>query len=90
MQFNNTAAWVSCFQTHSLEMLAVGVPMGTLTAMNWCTARSYLLAAPPTPSSMPPSPPPAWSQLNMFDLSSGAQGLGPLRVGAAAVVALLV
>ena len=70
-------------------MLAVGVPLSTLTAMNWCTARSYQLAAPPAPSSMPPSRPPAWSQQNMFDLSSVAQGVGPWRVVAAAAVAIL-
>lgn len=70
--YNNTAALVSCFQTHSLEMLAAGVPLSTLTAMSWCTARSYVLAAPPTPTPMPASPPPAWATANMFQVDSGA------------------
>ena len=40
-----------CFQTHSLEMLAVGVPLSTLTAMGECSTQSY--AQPPaSPASL--------------------------------------
>ncbi len=36
-----------CFQTHSLEMLAVGVPLATLASMNSCAAGDYVMPAPP-------------------------------------------
>jgi hypothetical protein len=35
-----------CFQTHSLEMLAVGVPLATLASMNSCAAGDYVQPAP--------------------------------------------
>jgi hypothetical protein len=35
-----------CFQTHALEMLAVGVKLSTLAAMNACAPEDYAQPAP--------------------------------------------
>ena len=36
-----------CFQTHTLDMLAVGVPLATLSSMGACTDADYVQPGPP-------------------------------------------
>ena len=52
-----------CFQTHTLDMLAVGVPLATLSSMSACTDGDYVQVAPPvatlTRNSNVALPPPA-------------------------------
>lgn len=52
-----------CFQTHTLDMLAVGVPLATLASMSACVDADYVQPAPPavtlTRNSIAPLPPPA-------------------------------
>jgi hypothetical protein len=78
-------AIANCFQTHALEMLAVGVPLATLASMTGCTARDYVQRAPPAVVlTLPPSPPPE------LLVVSGAQPAATCRALAAAAAAALV
>jgi hypothetical protein len=47
VSYGNGSAIQACFQTHSLEMLSVGVPLATLAAMSSCNVSDYVMPAPP-------------------------------------------
>ena len=63
MSHSDGATIRRCFQTHVLDMLAVGVPLTTLSAMSACTDADYVQPAPPgaslTRNSGQALPPPA-------------------------------
>ena len=63
MSYADGATIRRCFQTHVLDMLAVGVPLSTLSAMSACADADYVQPAPPGASlirnSLQALPPPA-------------------------------
>ena len=63
MSHSDGATIRRCFQTHVLDMLAVGVPLTTLSAMSACSDADYVQPAPPgaslTRNSGQALPPPA-------------------------------
>ena len=85
-----------CFQTHVLDMLAVGVPLSTLSAMSACVDADYVQPAPPGASlirnSLQALPPPAKRLAPNADSHAppAARSALALALGAAAVAMLAI
>jgi hypothetical protein len=67
----------ACFQTHALEMLAVGVPVAAVTALRGCERSSFALVAPPP---APRYSSPNASELPAFSAATAGGGVPSLAL----------
>ena len=81
--YNNSAAMATCLQTHSLEMLAVGVPLPSLAALPNCT--TFAQPAPAVAAAAVLNP---QIETPGFAVSAAAAGRGGAAAAALAAAAL--